>query len=150
MRRVLLTLLAIVLIAGVLAGVGFLGYRLGYRQGALAASNGDLTVVPFGRDNDFNWGRMPMDRFHERVGPGLHLQIRPGGFGMMPGVGGFGIFRSLGLLIQLAILGFVVWLVYKLLTGWRLSLTPRSAPASPRVEPAQPAASETETDETTG
>lgn len=151
MRRFLLTLLAIVLIAGVLAGAGFVGYRLGFQQGAMATSNDELTVVPrLGRSDDFGSQRMPMPRFQERMGPGMRMWIRPGGFEMMPGRGGgFGIFRILGLLVQLAILGFVVWLVYKLLTGWRLTLTPRTVPETTRVERVQTVETETKTDETT-
>ena len=150
MRRFLLTLLAIVLIAGVLAGAGSVGYRLGYQQGAQVAVNGDVTVAPFGRGNDFELHRLPMPRFHDRMGPGARMWIRPGGFGMMPGLrGGFGIFRLLNLLAQLAIVGFIVWLVYKLLTGWRLTLTPRTAPETTRVERVQTVETQTKTDETT-
>ena len=151
MRRFLLTLLAIVLVAGVLAGAGFVGYRLGYRQGAQVSVNGAVTVVPrLGRGDDFGWQRMPMPRFQDRMGPGMRMWIRPGGFEMMPGLrGGFGIFRLLGLLVQLAIVGFIIWLAYKLLTGWRLSLTPRTAPEATRVERVQTVETETKTDETT-
>ena len=150
MRRFLLTLLGIVLIAGVLAGAGFVGYRLGYQQGTQATSNGDVTLVPrLGRGDDFGWQRMPMPRFRDRMGPGIRMWMRPGDFDMMPGLGGFGIFRLLGLLVQLAIVGFIIWLAYKLLTGWRLSLTPRAAPQATRVERVQTVETETKTDETT-
>lgn len=145
MKRFVLTMLAIIVITGVLAGVGFAGYRFGFQQGALAASNGDTVVPPFARGDDFHWKRMPMPEFGGGMRPGFHP-----GFGMMGRRGGFGIFPLFGLLIQLAILGFIVWLVYKLLTGWRISLTPRSVPESPRVEPAQPVESESKDNETTG
>jgi hypothetical protein len=142
MKKVLLTLLALVVLVGVLAGAGFVGYRFGYRQGVQAASNTDTTVRPFAPGNDFNLRRMPMPEF----GRGMN-RFHPG-FG--PRGRGFGFFFSpIRLLIQLAILGFVIWLAYKLLTGWRLSLT-RTAVERPRVEPAQPAASESKNDETTG
>jgi hypothetical protein len=140
MRRFLLTLLAVIVIVGVLAGVGFAGYRYGYQQGAMAASNGDTVVPPFARGNDFGRNRMPMHDFGWGIRPGLHRGF--GDFGMMGRGGGFGIFPLYGLLIQLAILGSVVWLVYKLLTGWRLSLT-RATPESPRVETVQSVESET-------
>ncbi|HEU0291844.1 MAG TPA: hypothetical protein VFR47_03865 [Anaerolineales bacterium] len=150
MKRFVLTLLAIILIAGVLAGVGFAGYRYGFQQGALAASNSDTVLPPFARGDDFGWKRMPMHGF----GPGMPRNFErgwgPGNFGMVGRGGGFGIFPVFGLLIQLAILGFIVWLVYKLFTGWRISLTPRSVPEGPRVEPAQPVESESKNDETTG
>jgi hypothetical protein len=150
MKKVLLTLLALVVVVGVLAGAGFAGYRFGYRQGVQAASNTDTTVRPFTPGNDFNLRRMPMHEFGHGMNR-FHPGFGPGGFGMMPfGGRGFGFFFSpIRLLIQLAILGFIIWLAYKLLTGWRLSLT-RTAVESPRVEMAQPAASESKNDETSG
>jgi hypothetical protein len=88
--------------------------------------------------HDFGWGMRP------------GFQRGFGDFGIIGRGGrGFGIFPLFGLLIQLAILGFIGWLVYKLLTGWRLSLTPRSGPESSRAEPAQPVATETKPDQTT-
>jgi hypothetical protein len=141
MKRFLLTLLVIFVIAGALAGAGFAGYRFGYQQGAQAAENGGAVPAPFARGDDFNWRRMPMHEFGWSMRPGFQRGF--GNFGMMTGRGiGFGIFPLFGLLIQLAILGFIIWLVYKLLTGWRLSLT-RTTPESPRVENVQPVQSET-------
>jgi hypothetical protein len=150
MRRFLLTLLAVLVILGGLAGAGFAGYRFGYQQGALAASDGEITIMPFRRGDDFGLNRMPMHEFGWGMRPGFQRGF--GEFGIMGrGRGwGFGIFPLFGLLVQLAILGFIVWLVYKLLTGWRLSLTPRSVPESSRVEPARPVESKSTTDETSG
>jgi hypothetical protein len=149
MKKVLLTLLALVVVVGVLAGAGFAGYRIGYRQGVLATTNADTTVRPFVPGNDLNLRRMPMHEFGQGMNR-FHPGFGPGGVRMMPFGRGFGFFFSpIRLLIQLAFLGFIIWLVYKLLTGWRLSLT-RTAVESPRVEPAQPAASESKNDETTG
>ena len=145
MKRFLLTLLAIVVIAGVLAGVGFAGYRFGYRQGALATSNDEVIIRPFERGRDFNWHRMPMHSFGDemqrnfRPGPGFG----PGGIGMRMYDRGFGFFSAFRLLVQVAILGFIAWLAYKLLTGWQLSFT-RSAAERPRVEPAPPIEVESE------
>ena len=145
MKRFLLTILAIVLIAGVLAGAGFTGYRFGYRQGTLAASKGDTLVPPIARGEAFHWKRMPMEGF----GPGMPHNFpprwRPGDFGMMHRGRGFWIFPLFGFLIQLAIVGFIVWLVFKLLTGWRFTLT-RAAVESPKVEPSQPVESEPKSD----
>jgi hypothetical protein len=148
MKRFFLTLLAILVILGALAGAGFAGYRFGYQQGALAASDGEFTVMPFRRGNDFGLNRMPMHEFGWGMRPGFQRGF--GGFGMMDRGWGFGIFPLFGLLIQLAVLGFIVWLVYKLLTGWRLSFTPRSGPESSSVEPARPVESRSTTDETSG
>ena len=148
MKRILLTLLALVLFAGVLAGAGFAGYRFGYQQGVQAASDSNTTVRPFGRGNDFNLRRMPMPYFGQDM-PRFQRGFGPGGMRMMPFGRGFGFFSPIRLLIQLAFLGFIVWLVYKLLTGWRFSFT-RPAVESPRAEPAQAVESEAKNDEGTG
>jgi len=145
MRKFLLTLLVILVIAGALAGAGFAGYRFGYQRGMLATSNGDVPAAPFARGNDFHWEQMPMDEFHRGLNRDFQPRFGPGGFRMMDRRGGFGIFPLFGLLIQLAILGFFVWLVYKLLTGWRISFT-RATVESPRAEPVQPVESEPKSD----
>jgi hypothetical protein len=139
MKKFLLTLLALVLIVGVLAGVAFLGYRLGYKQGALtiAAPNGSTNIRPFMHGDDFAWRKMPMHNF----GIDPHFGFHPG-FGMMLPGRGFGFFSPILFVVQLAVLGFIIWLVYKLLTGWRLTLT-RTTAESPRAEPVQPVKSET-------
>lgn len=142
MKRFLLTLLALIVIVGVLAGVGFAGYRYGFQQGALAASKGDTVIPPFARGDDFHWKRMPIPEFGEGLNRNFHPGFGPGGFGMRPRGLGFGFFSPIRILVQLAVLGFVVWLVYKLLTGWRLTFT-RATPESPRVEPVQSVESET-------
>jgi hypothetical protein len=149
MKKFLLTLLAIVLILGVLAGAGFVGYRFGYRQGALAASpsNSNINTQPFARDNDFDWKRMPMPNFRNGPDRGFHPGFGPGGFGMMHHGRGFGFFSPIRFVLQLAVLGLIIWLVYKLLTGWRFTFT-RATPESRKVEPApEPAESETQNTE---
>lgn len=145
MKRFFLTLLTILVIAGALAGVGFAGYRYGFQQGAVGTSNGEITVMPFARGNDFGWNRMPMHDFGQGMPRNFERGRGPGNFGMMPRGGGFGFFPFFGLLVQLAILGFIVWLVYKLFTGWRVTLT-RTTPESPRAEPVQPVESESKTE----
>lgn len=124
MKKVLLTLLAVVVLLGVLAGAGFAGYRYGYFQGAA----GD--EVPFARGNNFGWNRMPMHEFDRGMGPGFQR-----GFGMMDR-GGFGFF-PFHILLTLAFWGLVIWLAYKLLTGWRLTLVQpnQPAPAASKPEP---------------
>jgi hypothetical protein len=147
MKRFLLTLLAIVVIAGVLAGVGFSGYRLGYRQAALQTSNDEVIIRPSERGNDFNWYRMPLHRF----GEGMHSEFRfgPGGVGMMLPGRGFGFFSGFRFLVEVAILGFIAWLAYKLLTGWRISFNQPVA-QRPKVEPVQPVEVEPNSDESPG
>ena len=148
MKRFLLLRLVIFVIAVALAGAGFAGYRIGYQRGTLAASNGNVTIAPFARGNDFHWERMPMDELHRgldrnfRSGP----RFGPGGFGMRFHDRGFGFFSPFRFLVQVAILGLIVWLVYKLLTGWRLSCT-RATVESPRVEPVPPVESEPKANE---
>jgi len=148
MKRFLLMLLVIFVITVALAGAGFAGYRIGYQQGTLAAPNDNVTIAPFARGNDFRWERMPMDEFRR----GLDRKILPrpgfgpGGFGMRLHDRGFGFFSLFRFLVQVAILGLIVWLVYKLLTGWRLSFT-RATVESPRVEPVPPVESEAKSNE---
>jgi hypothetical protein len=142
MRRLLLTLLAIIAIAGALAGAGFAGYRFGYQRGALSASNVDLPAVPFARGDDFHWERMPFHRFDNGMNRNFDREFGPGRFRMMSPGRGLGFFLPIGFLVQLFVLGFIVWLIYKLLTGWRISFT-RATPESPRVEPLQSVESQT-------
>ena len=64
------------------------------------------------------------------------------------GFGLFGIFGLLGLLVRLTVLGFIIWVVYKLLTGWRFSFAPRTV-ETPKVEtipPTQPVETETKSE----
>jgi hypothetical protein len=149
MKRFLLALLVIFVIAGALAGAGFAGYRFGYQRGMLTASNVEITAAPFARGHDFHWDRMPMDRFGNDMPRNFRPGFGPGRFRMMFPDRGFGFFSPIRVLIQVAFLGFIVWLMYKLLTGWRISLT-RTTSESPRVEPASPVKSASKTDETTG
>jgi hypothetical protein len=160
MKKVLLTLLAIIVIVGALGGAGFAGYQIGLRQGrqaTLAARPNNNNnnqqpstrgIAPMMPGNNFGFGHMPnfgrgMERnFQRGFGPGGF------GFGMMPmgrGFGFFGIFGLLGLLIRLAIFGFIIWVIYKLLTGWRFSFAPRTveAPKAEASQPVPPAESET-------
>src|SRR5512134_1238321 len=107
MKKVLLTLLVIVLAGGVIGAAGFTGYRFGYAQGVQATANGETpSLRPFDR---FGPDRLPerfgMDRGFER------------GFGMrgVPGMG-FGVFSLLRFLLQIAVLALIVWFVYWLFT----------------------------------
>lgn len=118
MKKVLLTLLAVILIVGALGAAGFAGYQYGYRQGALSASNSDSdSVVPrFG----VNPHGMPMHNF------GFDRGFGRGDFGMMGRGGmGFGLFGPLRLLLSIAFWGLVLWAIYTLITrsGWRLTRT---------------------------
>lgn len=116
MRKVLLTILAIVLLVGVLGAAGFAGYRFGFAQAIQAAPNGTTRQVNPG----FGFGpRMPMHNFgfdRDFGGRGFHMLGRGN---MM----GFGIFGPLMFLLRLAFWALVIWAIYMLVThsGWRLT-----------------------------
>jgi uncharacterized membrane protein len=120
MKKVFLTIIAVVVAIGVLAGAGFAGYRFGFMQGIQTTSNG--TAPSLSRD------RMP--QFH----PGLFDRdfgrgVAPNYFSMMPYGRGFGFFSPLLFLGRIVFWVLVIWFVYWLFTrsGWRLSRTPKSA-----------------------
>ena len=137
MKKVLLTLLGIILVAGVLAGAGFAGYRIGYNQGALASKDGTVQLAPLGKG--FGMHGMSMHNFNQGFERGFDQRIGPGDFGMMGRVGGmrFNFFSPFHFIIRLAVFGLIIWLAYKLFTGngWKLSLT-RQTVENPKVEPA--------------
>jgi hypothetical protein len=130
MKKVLFTLLGMILILGVLGGAGFTGYRFGYMQGALAG--GDGTAIPFTRGFNFAPQGMPMHNFSRDFNHGFHHPGGLDGFGMMSYGRGFGFFSPLSLIVRLAVLGLVLWLVYKLFkgNGWQLSLTRQAVEGS--------------------
>jgi hypothetical protein len=126
MKKVLLTLLAVVLILGALGAAGLTGYRYGYAQGALATSNGDTQPLLPG----FGLGpqRMPMHNF------GFDRNFGPGGFHMMGRGGmGFGFFSPIIFLVRIAFWALVIWAIYMLVarSGWRLTKTPPAAETTP-------------------
>jgi uncharacterized membrane protein len=120
MKRVLLTLLGLIVVVGLFAAAGFAGYRFGYAQGAQVTANGDAPQLrPF---DEFGPRRMPMHRFD--FDRGFSRGFRMGdfprdGFPMM----GFGFFSPWMLLGRIAILALIVWFIYWLFTrsGWRLT-----------------------------
>ena len=132
MKRVLLTLLVVVVALGLFAAVGFTSYRLGYAQGARVTANGDEVRPRIGPFDDLGPNRMPMREFGFNRG-------FPREFGMrgFPGMG-FGFFSLWTLLWRLAFLGLIVWFVYWLFTrsGWRLTRTAQTTQPEPQpVEP---------------
>ena len=138
MKKVLLTLLGIILVAGVLAGAGFAGYRIGYNHGALASADEVVRLAPLGKD--FSMHGLPMQNFNQGFDErGFNQRIGPGDFGMMGRGGGmrFNLFFPFHFIIRLAVFGLIIWLAYKLFTGngWKLSLT-RQTVENPKVEPA--------------
>lgn len=137
MKRMLLTLLAVVLVLGLFAVAGFTGYRLGFAQGiqqTVANSNGNPPQVrPFD-----NTGPRGMHNF------GFGREI-PRGFGMhgFPLMGFFSPFMLLGrLLFWVLLIGLIYWLFTR--SGWRLTRqTVETTPArtetvtETRLEPPQ-------------
>jgi len=115
MKKVLLTLLGLVVVVGLFAAAGFAGYRFGYAQGAQVTANGDAPQLrPF---DDFGPRRMPMHRFD--FDRGFARGFRMGDFPML----GFSFFSPWMLLGRIAILALIVWFIYWLFTrsGWRLT-----------------------------
>jgi hypothetical protein len=128
MKRILLTLLAVVVVIGLLGAAGLTGYRYGFARGAQIQglpANGDATrpgIRPF---DDFDRGRMPMHNFgFDRRGPS-------GMFFPMMGFGLFGPLRLLGWIVILAIVfGFLYWLFTR--SGWRITRqVPETTPPPP-------------------
>lgn len=131
MKKVLLTLLAVMFVTAGLGAAGFAGYRYGYAQGVQTTSdvNGQPNLPGF----SFGPNRMPMHEygFDRNFGPERGFDR---GFPMMPGGRmGFGLFGPLLFLLQLAFWVFVIWAIYTLVirSGWRITRTPQSNDAPP-------------------
>lgn len=127
MKKVLLTLLAVVLALG---AAGYAGYRYGFNQGVLSASNGDthFLMPRFG----FGLSRMPMHEF------GFQRSFERDGFGLFGRSFGFGFFSPLLFLARLAFWALVIGAIYMLIvrSGWRLTRATQTAePRSKTVEP---------------
>lgn len=125
MKKVLLTLLAVVLIFGALAAAGYTGYKYGFNQGALAASDGDTQffMPRFG----FDQYRMPRHDY------GFYRGFDRPGFGMMDRSFGFGFFSPLLFLVRIAFWILVIWAIYMLIArnGWRLTRTTQTTNTQP-------------------
>lgn len=135
MKRIILTLLAIIVVFGLFAATGYAGYRVGFTQGAQSNANGDAPQL------------RPFDEIHPRGMPGFGFErgfqrgFGPGRFPM----GGFGFFSPLMWLGRIAFLALIVWFIYWLLTrsGWRLTRqTMESVPPPAHSEPASPSENE--------
>ena len=136
MKKVLLTLLAVVVILGLFSAVGFTGYRFGYAQGARVAANGDEVRPRIGPFDEFRPNRTPMREF--RFDRSFHRDFGMHGF---PGMG-FGFFSLFALLGRILVLALVVWFVYWLFTrsGYRLTRTVQTTASE--TQPAEPEAKE--------
>jgi hypothetical protein len=125
MKKVILTLLALIVVLGLFAASGYAGYRFGFAQGAQVAANGvaprpNQQLRPF---DEFRRG-MPMHDF------GFGREMRRGfGMGGFPMIG-FGFFGPLMFLGRILVLALIVWFVYWLFTrsGWRLTRQTQTTP----------------------
>ena len=137
MKKILLTLLVIVVVFGLIAATGYAGYRMGYAQGLeeRAADRIGPDVRPFAHMGP---GRMPMHEFG--FGRGFHR-----GFDGSP-LRLFGFVPLIGLLWRVTILALIVWLAYWLVTqsGWRLTKTAQTIESQP--VPANPQPKESNSD----
>ena len=134
MKKVLLTLLAVIVVLGLFAAAGFTGYRFGYAQGVQGTANGDAPRPELRPFDDFGPRGMPMMRNFgfER---GFQRGFGRGGFPMM----GFGFFSPWMFIGRIAVLALVIWFIYWLVTrsGWRLTSDnrlPRHIPPKPASE----------------
>ena len=134
MKKVLLTLLTIVVVLGLFAAVGFAGYRIGVMRGTQITANGDAP----------NPQLRPFDNFERRVMPHFGNDFGRGfgrGFGMrgFPMMGmGFGVFSLFAFLARIAVFALVIWFIYWLFarSGWRLTRTVQTTETQPKpVEP---------------
>ena len=145
MKKVLLSLLVIVVALGLLGAAGTAGYRYGFTQGMITASSNGANGQSVSPWSGMSPRGMPMHNF------GAQRGFDRDGFGMMGRGGfGFGFFPLFGLLLRLLFWGLIiagiVWLVTR--SGWRLT---RAAPVAaapmapaPVVETPPPPASEEE------
>jgi len=113
MKRILPTLLGVIVVFGLFAAVGYTGYRFGYTQGVQAGADGG-NIYPWPRPFDDIAPRgMPMHRF------GFERGWDRGGYPMM----GFGFFSPWIWLWRVALLALIIWFVWWLFSrsGWRLT-----------------------------
>ncbi|HSM72974.1 MAG TPA: hypothetical protein VK851_15665 [Anaerolineales bacterium] len=117
MKKVFLTLLAMIVIVGALIGTGYWGYRIGYVDSATGSDGGPF----FGRSYHMNPNQMPFHRYDRGFGFDQHPMMRPGGYHSL-GMG-FGYFSPLRILWNIAILALIVWFAYWLFTksGWQIT-----------------------------
>ncbi|NJC98524.1 MAG: hypothetical protein C3F07_16705 [Anaerolineales bacterium] len=115
MKKALLITLSVIVVLGLFAGVGLVGYRFGFSQGLQTSANGparfgdrfpqfDRPLQPRLYDRDFNRGFPP-------------------GHPLMMQRGRFGFFAPLAFLWRIAVIGLVIWFAYWLFTrsGWQIT-----------------------------
>lgn len=130
MRRILLSILAVVVIMGLFAATGYAGYRFGFARGVQSSVNSEeiphASVRPF---DEFGSRGMPWREF--RFEREFHRGFGMRGFPMVR-FGFFSPFLFLGQILLLALIaGLVYWLFAR--SGWRLTKTVQTTdtPARP-------------------
>jgi hypothetical protein len=115
MKKILLTLLGIVVVLGLFAAVGYAGYRYGYLQGAHTTPNGNMPQLRRFGDDELRGMPMHPFRFERSIHRGF-------GSGMLPFMS-LGSFFALIWLGRILVLALIVWFIYWLFTrsGWRLT-----------------------------
>lgn len=124
MKKVLISLLVLVIALGLLGAAGFAGYRYGFTQGMITASSNGADGQSVGPRFGMSPRGMPMHEF------GFQRSSDRAGVGMIGRSGwGFRIFPLFSLLVWLLFLGLIAagiyWLVAR--SGWRLT---RTSPAT--------------------
>jgi hypothetical protein len=133
MKRLLLTLLGIILVLGLFAAAGYTGYRVGYVQGLQQTiANGDSIPRELRPFDSFGPQRMPMHNFGFERGFGRGFDR--GRFPMM----GFGFFSPLMFLGQIFVLALIIAFIYWVFTrsGWQITRTNQTQ-ANPKEPEAQ-------------
>lgn len=119
--RIFVVLLTLV----VLAGVGFIGFRIGVAQGANLT---DGMPFAFAHGHGFDGGTM-----HDSFG----MRGFDHGRGTFGGRGGFSLFSPIFGLVRLAVLGGLIWLGYTFIkrSGWRVvNVNAKRAPTAVNTE----------------
>ena len=121
MKKVLLTLLTVIVVLGLFAATGYAGYRFGYMRGAQTTANGNPSEPQLRPFDNFDRPRMPMHNFGDDFGRGARRGFGMRGFPMT----GFGFFSPLMFLGRIAVFALIIWFIYWLFTrsGWQLIRT---------------------------
>ncbi|MFT3893132.1 MAG: hypothetical protein QM730_16000 [Anaerolineales bacterium] len=130
MKKVLLTLLTVIVALGLLAGAGYAGYRFGYQRATLTANINTPNNTPY--MHGFVHPDVPMQNFGRELDRGFGRGM---GFGMHGGMG-FGFFGPLMFLGRILFWGLIIWFAYWLFTrsGWQLTRKAQTVAPAPVVE----------------
>jgi len=128
MKKWISRIIIAILFIAAFAGVGLVSYRVGYQQGVQGTNAGMPALFGhFNQGPQFRQGDMP--QFHPGLNDNFDHRSMPGfgnnRFTVMDRGRSFGFFSPVHFLFNIALLGLVIWLGYKLFkgNGWQLSLT---------------------------